>query len=206
MEKLTEKSCREFTEALASKAPIPGGGGAAALAGALGASLCAMVGNFTLGKPKYAAVQEEVQAMMAEAEALRQALLAQVEADADAFAPLSRAYATPKDQPDRGDILERCLRQAAAPPMEILRLCCRVIDLHSAMLDKGSVMMLSDVGTGAVLAWGALYGARLNVKVNTKLMADRTYAQALNSEADALTEKYWKIAEQIYETVMGRYA
>lgn len=206
MEKLTEKSCREFTDVLASKAPIPGGGGASALAGALGAALCSMVGNFTLGKPKYAAVQEEVKSMMEEAEALRQALLAQVEADADAFAPLSRAYAIPREQPDRGEILERCLRQAAAPPMEILRLCCRVIDLHSAMLDKGSVMMLSDVGTGAVLAWGALYGAWLNVKVNTKLMADRTYAQALNSEADALTEKYWKIAEQVYETVMGRYA
>ena len=89
--------------------------------------------------------------------------------------------------------------------MEILRLCCEAIDLHSEMLDKGSVMVLSDVGTGAVLCWGALYGAWLNVKVNTKSMADRPYAEAMNAEADGLVEQYWKRAEQIYESVMGRY-
>ena len=124
---------------------------------------------------------------------------------AAAFEPLSRAYAIPKEDPSRGEVMERCLRDAAAAPMEILRLCCEAIDLHSEMLDKGSVMVLSDVGTGAVLCWGALYGAWLNVKVNTKSMADRPYAEAMNDEADGLVEQYWKRAEQIYESVMGRY-
>ena len=200
-----EQSCGAFLDALASKAPVPGGGGASALAGALGAALCTMVGNYTVGKQKYAAVEEDVKALMARAEDLRARLLGLVDTDAAAFEPLSRAYAIPKEDPSRGEVMERCLRDAAAAPMEILRLCCEAIDLHSEMLDKGSVMVLSDVGTGAVLCWGALYGAWLNVKVNTKSMADRPYAEAMNDEADGLVEQYWKRAEQIYESVMGRY-
>ena len=102
--------------------------------------------------------------------------------------------------------MEQCLRDAAAAPMEILRLSCEAIDLHREMLDKGSVMMLSDVGTGVIFCWSALYGACLNVKVNTKSMADRAYAQAMNDEVDALMERYRKIAERVYESVLGRFA
>lgn len=201
-----DQTCGAFLDALASKAPTPGGGGASALAGALGAALCTMVGNYTVGKKKYADVEEDVKALMAKAEDIRARLLAQVDADAAAFEPLSRAYAIPKDDPKRGEVMERCLRDAAAAPMAILRLCCQAIDLHREMLDKGSVMMLSDVGTGVVLCWGALYGAALNVKVNTKSMADRAYAEAMNREADQLVNQYWKIAEQVYEAVMGRFS
>ena len=206
MENMTETSCRAFAEALASKAPVPGGGGASALAGSLGAALCSMVGNYTLGRPKYAAVEADVRAILEEAERLRTRLLDLVEEDAAAFAPLSRAYGIPKDDPGRGEIMEQCLRDAAAPPMEMLRLSCRVIELHQALLEKGSAMVLSDVGTGAVLAWSALYGAWLNVKVNTKSMSDRAYAGAMNQEADGMVEKYWKIAEGVYQSVMGRYS
>ena len=201
-----DQTCGAFLDALASRAPTPGGGGASALAGALGAALCTMVGNYTVGKKKYAAVEEDVKALMARAEDIRGRLLAQVDADAAAFEPLSRAYAIPKDDPDREKVMEQCLRDAAAAPMEILRLSCEAIDLHREMLDKGSVMMLSDVGTGAALCWGALYGAWLNVKVNTKSMADRAYAGAMNREADQLVNQYWKIAEQVYEAVMGRFS
>ena len=200
-----EQTCGAFLDALASKAPTPGGGGASALVGALGTALCTMVGNYTVGKKKYAGVEEDVKALMGKAEDIRARLLAQVDADAAAFEPLSRAYAIPKDDPGRGEVMEQCLRDAAAAPMEILRLCCQAIDLHREMLDKGSVMMLSDVGTGVVLCWGALYGAALNVKVNTKSMADRAFAEAMNREADQMVNQYWKIAEQVYETVMGRF-
>ena len=201
-----DQTCGAFLDALASKAPTPGGGGASALAGALGAALCTMVGNYTVGKKKYADVEEDVKALMARAEDIRARLLAQVDADAAAFEPLSRAYAIPKDDPTRGEVMEQCLRDAAAAPMAILRLCCQAIDLHREMLDKGSVMMLSDVGTGVVLCWGALYGAALNVKVNTKSMADRAYAEAMNNQVDELVNRYWKVAEQVYEAVMGRFA
>ena len=206
MDKLTEKSCREFAEALASKTPVPGGGGASALVGALGTALCSMVGNYTLGKPKYAAVEEDVKAIMEEAEKLRRRLLELAEEDAAAFEPLSRAYAIPKDDPSRVEVMEECLRAAVKPPMEVLTISCRVIELHQELLEKGSVMVLSDVGTGVIFAWSALYGAWLNVKVNTKQMADRAFAGNLNGEADALVGKYWKIADQVYEAVMGRYS
>ena len=200
------QTCGAFLDALASKAPVPGGGGASALAGAVGAALCTMVGNFTVGKKKYAAVEEDVKALMARAEDIRARLLAQVDADAAAFEPLSRAYAIPKDDLGRREVMEKCLRDAAAAPMEILRLCCEAIDLHREMLDKGSVMMLSDVGTGAALCRGALHGAALNVKVNTKGMADRAYAAGLDTEADGLVEKYTGLADEIFTAVMGRYA
>lgn len=203
---MTGKSCEQFCEMLSAKTPTPGGGGASALAGALGASLGAMVSNYTLGKKKYADVQEDVQVLLERAGQLRRRLLELVDEDAAAFEPLSRAYAIPKDDPTRGEVMERCLRAAAAAPMEILRLACQGIELHRELEQKGSDMMASDVGTGVILCWAALYGAWLNVKVNTKLMADRAYAGAMNAEADALVEKYWKTADAVYEAVMGRYA
>lgn len=206
MDTLTNQSCAAFAAALASKAPVPGGGGASALVGALGAALASMVANYTIGKKKHAAVEDDVKAILAEAETLREKLLALVEEDAKAFEPLSRAYTIPKDDPTRDEVMEQCLRAAAAPPMELLRLCCQAIDLHRELLDKGSAMVLSDVGTGVIFCWSALYGAALNVKVNTKPMRDRAYAEEMNAEADELVNKYWKIADQVYEAVMGRYS
>lgn len=200
-----QQSCGAFLDALAAKAPVPGGGGASALVGALGTALCTMVGNYTLGKPKYAAVEPDVQALMDRAEAIRARLLALVDEDAAAFEPLSKAYSIPKGDPDRVERLEACLKQAAATPMEILHLSCEAIKLHRDMLEKGSVLMRSDVGTGVIFCWSALYGAALNVKVNTKSMTDRDCAQAMNAEVDALVEEHRQIAEQVYETVMGGY-
>ena len=201
-----QQSCGAFLDALASKAPVPGGGGASALVGALGTALCTMVGNYTVGKKKYADVEEDVKGLMAKAEEIRARLLALVDADAAAFEPLSKAYAIPKDDPNREEVMEKCLRDAAATPMEILRLSCQAIDLHREMLDKGSVMMLSDVGTGVIFCQSALYGAALNVKVNTRSMTDRAFAQAMDKEADALVDQYGTIARQVYNVVMGRLA
>lgn len=205
MEKLTERSCRDFAAALASREPVPGGGGASALVSAIGTALCSMVGNFTLGKKKYAEAEEDIRKIMAEAEELRASLLQLVEDDAAMFEPLSRAYSIPKDDPGRDGLLEACLHDAAAAPAEILRLSCRAIDLHREMGEKGSSMMLSDVGTGVVFCWSALQGAALNVKVNTKIMKDRAFADALNREVDDLLEKYRAIAEETYLKVKERF-
>ena len=110
----------EFTAALASSSPAPGGGGASALAAALGASLGCMVGELTVGKPKYAANEPRLRELIAEAQSLRERLLTLVDADAEAFLPLAEAYRLPKDAPDRGAVMEKCLADAAAVPMEIL--------------------------------------------------------------------------------------
>ena len=204
-EKLTRKSCAEFAELLSSKAAVPGGGGASALVAALGAALGGMVGALTVGKEKYAAVEAEMQELIARAEVLRRKLLDCVDRDAEAFAPLAKAYAISKDDPKRDGVMEECLRRAAAVPMEILDFSCEMIDLHRQFADKGSALAISDAATGVVFCWSALYGAAVNVKVNTKSMKDRAYADKLNAHVDEQMEKYWKIAEQVYEDVYGRF-
>ena len=202
---LIKGSCEEFTEKLASKSAVPGGGGASALAGAIGVALGDMVGELTVGKKKYAGVEEDVRKLMARAQELRVKLLACVEKDAVAFEPLSRAYGIPKDDPTRDEVMEKCLRGAAAAPLEILDLCCEAIELQRGFADMGSVLAISDAATGAALCRGAMYGAAVNVKVNTKAMKDRDYAEKINAHVDAQIEKYGKIAEQVYEDVNRRF-
>lgn len=204
MEQMNEQSLRAFTAALSEKVSVPGGGGASALAAALGAALGGMVCSYTVDSKKYAAVSGDVRRILAACEALREQALACIDADAEAFAPLSQAYAIPKDDPTRAETLERCLHAAAQPPMEVLRLCCRAIGLHAQLLEKGNTMLLSDVGTGAALCRGALCGAALNVRVNTRLMTDRAYADALNAEVDECMAHYGQLAELICDQVGER--
>lgn len=202
---MLNKSVTEFTEALASKAAVPGGGGASALVGAIGIALGDMVGELTVGKKKYADVEEDVKALMVRAQELRVKLLSCVNRDAEAFEPLSRAYGIPKDDPTRDEVMEKCLRDAAAAPLEILDLCCEAIELQREFAAKGSVLAISDAATGVVFCWSAMYGAAVNVKVNTKSMKDREYAEKINAHVDAQMEKYWPIAEKVYQDVYGRF-
>ena len=202
---MLNKTVTEFTEVLASKAAVPGGGGASALVGALGIALGNMVGELTVGKKKYADVEEDVRALMAKAQALRVRLLECVNKDAEAFEPLSRAYGIPKDDPTRDEVMAKCLRDAAAAPLEILDLCCESIELQREFADKGSVLAVSDAATGVVFCWSAMYGAAVNVKVNTKAMKDKAYADGINAHVDAQMEKYWPIAEKVYEDVYRRF-
>ncbi len=201
---LTDKSIGEFALALSSKAPTPGGGGASALVGALGAALGIMVGELTVGKKKYADVEEDLRALMAEAAELRDKLLREIDKDAEVFGPLAEAYSIPKEDPKRAEVMEKCLRDACAVPMDIMRLSCRAIELQQGFAEKGSALVISDAGTGVVFCWAALYGGALNVRVNTRLMADRAYAEKLNAEVDAMMEQYWKLAADVYDGVMER--
>lgn len=200
-DKLTEKSCASFAEALASKASVPGGGGAAALVGALGIALCSMAGNFTVGKRKYAAVEDEVQAILARAESLRRRFLELVEEDARAFEPLSRAYAIPKDAPNRAEMLEKATLDACAAPVEMVKRCGEAIELLAEMKEKGSAMLISDVGCGALLCRTAMEAAAMNVFINTKTLRDRRWAQKLEQDVDAHLRRYVPMAEHIVAAV-----
>lgn len=191
----------EFSEALASSAPAPGGGGVSALVAALAAGLGLMVGNLTVGKKKYQANEEELKVLMAETERIRCRLLRLIDEDATAFAPLAAAYSIPKDAEGRDDIMETCLAAAAAVPMEILELSCRVIELQQDFKRLGSVLAVSDAGTGVVLAWSAMYAAALNVLVNTKAMKNKEMRDRLNGRVRKLMDKYWVIADKVYEEV-----
>ncbi len=204
----TERSCEEFLEALASKAPVPGGGGASALVGAVGAALGSMVGSLTAGKKAYAAVEEDILALNEKAAVLRRELLLLVERDAEVFAPLAKAYGLPKqteeERAKRARVMEEALRNACSVPLEIMEKCCAAIELLEQFAEKGSKLAISDAGVGAVFCKAALQGAGLNVFVNTGLMEDRTYAAGLEAKADAILEGYCKRADGVYERVLGR--
>ena len=204
MEHLTQRSCADFTELLAARTSVPGGGGAAALAGALGAALCSMAGNFTTGKQKYAAVEADVQALLARAEALRLRLLELVEEDAAAFAPLARAYAIPKDDPARGMALESAALGACEAPLEIAERCAEAVGLLEEMLEKGSGALVSVVGCGAALCRAALECAAMNVYVNTRLLRDRTQAARIDAGMDGLAVGCASRAEAVARSVMER--
>lgn len=189
---------------LASKESVPGGGGAAALVGALGVALCSMVGNFTVGKKKYAAVEEDVKAILKRAQKLQDRLLELVDEDARAFAPLSRAYSIPKDDPSHDAILESATLNACKAPMEMVSCCCEAIDLLAEMLEKGSVMLVSDVGCGALCCKAALESAAMNVFINTGSLRDRGQAREMEQKIDAMVGKYSQRALQIAEAVQLR--
>ena len=201
---LIDSSCAEFIETLASKAPTPGGGGASALAGAIGTALGSMVGNLTIGKKKYAGIEPEIIELMAKAGKLQNDLLRLVDEDAAVFEPLSKAYGIPKDDPCRAQVMDEALKLACTVPMDIMRSCAKAIELQGEFAKKGSVIAISDVGVGVALCKAAMMGASLNVYINTKSMVDRSYASAVESEADELLDIYCKMADEIYAYVTGR--
>lgn len=199
-----EKSCIEFAELLASKSAVPGGGGASALAGALGVALGNMVGSLTIGKKKYANVEEEIISLNEKAEILRKDLLEMVEKDAEVFEPLSKAYSIPKDDHQRDEVMVRVLKEAAEIPLIIMRKCCDALELISVYEEKGSALAISDAGCGAALCGAALKSAALNVFINTKAMKDRKLAESMNKEVVDMLVYYDSMAVQIYESVSRR--
>lgn len=201
---LKDRPLSQFTENLASREAVPGGGGASAAAASLAAALGAMVGNLTIGKKKYADVEYEMIERTEQAQVLSKQLLRLVDEDAEAFLPLSRAYSLPADTPGRDDLMEACLRRAADAPMRMLRLCCQTVELLEVFGAKGSALAISDAAVGAALCRGALQGALVNIRVNTRLMKRRDYADELNREADSLAAEYGERAEALYKTICGR--
>ena len=200
---LMNLSCEAFLEDLAGSAPAPGGGGAAALVGAAGAALGNMVGSLTVGKKKYAAVEADILILNRRAAALRKQLEGLVQADADAFTPLAAAYKLPKETPEqqahKAAVLEAALEGACAVPLEIMSACCEGIALAAEYAEKGSVMAVSDAGCAALFCKAALQAAGLNVSINTRLMADKARAAALNAQADAMLAELVPQADQIHE-------
>ena len=202
---MTLESCRKFVEVLASDAPAPGGGGAAALVGAIGTALGNMVGSLTVGKKKYADVQEEILALKAKCDALQTELLNQVEADDIGFVPLAKAYGIPKSDPNRDAILEEATITACAVPMHIMELCCQAIDAVAVFAAKGSRLAVSDAGCAAVCCKAALQAASLNVFINTKSLKNREVAEELNAKANGMLNQYCAAADEIFTTVKAGF-
>ena len=203
---MLEMKTTEFLEELSSKAPVPGGGGASAAVGAFGAALGMMVANLTVGKKKYAAVEEEILAALEELGKLRDRLVALIDRDAQAFEPLSRAYGLPKNTEEekaaREKVMESALYDASVAPLEIMETVLASMDLLEVLGEKGSRLALSDVGVGILFAQAALEGASLNVFINTRLMKDRGRAEELNGRADRMIAEGREKKERIYSQVL----
>ncbi len=202
---MTQVSCREFVKVLASDAPAPGGGGAAALVGAIGTALGNMVGSLTLGKKKYADVQDEIIALKAKCDTLQTELLNQVEADEINFLPLAKAYGIPKDDPTRDTVMEEATIIACSTPMKIMELCCEAIDAIKVFAEKGSRLAVSDAGCGAVCCKAALQSASLNVFINTKSLKNRAVAEEMNKKANDMLDKYCAMADEIFAGVRANF-
>lgn len=196
-EKLIENSIVDFSAALASSAAIPGGGGAAALAGALGIALCNMAGNIS-ASPK----REGLYALNEKSDELRNELLRLVDEDAKNFAPLSKAYSKPKTDPDYAETMRAATLNACSSPMDIMRCCCKAVELLEQTKALCSKLLLSDVACGAELCVAALNCASYNVFVNTKMLSAED-AEPIDSEADSMLNEYLPRAEKICAEVMN---
>ena len=200
-EKLSGKSCERFTAELASPAPVPGGGGVTALLGALSAALCAMAANITRARAEDPAVGEALADAAERADKLRQRALALIDADAEAFLPLSRAYSLPKDAPGRDQTLRQLSLRATQAPLEMLRLCGDVAQLLELLLQGASALLLSDVGCAAAVCRAAVDCAAMNIFVNTRMFRDDALAREYEREAETLHRELLRRADAVADAV-----
>ena len=153
-------TCTEFVEVLASKAPVPGGGGASALVGAVGTALRNMVGSLTVGKKKYADVEEEILEIREKLEQKKQDLVRMVDEDAEAFEPLAKAYRMPKEteeeQAEKEKVMEAALKNAAEAPLCIMKTIVDTMEMIRVLGEKGSWLAVSDSGVAILFAQAAL--------------------------------------------------
>ena len=198
----------EFTKELSSKSSVPGGGGAAGLVASVGIALSSMTAAFTVGKPKYASVNADMERILSECEELSNEALAAMDRDAEAFEPMSLVYKMPRDTEEerkaRDEAMEDCLHGAALVPLSLMELCCRGIELALELSEKGSELLLSDAGCSAAALSAALRSAYLNVIINTSSMKDRKYASELLEKADKLYREGVENAEKAYESVLRK--
>ncbi len=205
---MLEKKTTDFLEVLSSKEPVPGGGGASAAVGAFAAALGMMVTNLTVGKKKYADVEEEIIKIRGQLEALKKELILLTDKDAQAFAPLAEAYSMPKSTPEekerKEEVMESALYEASIVPLEIMKTIFKVMEFLKVLEKKGSTLAVSDVGVAVLFGRAALEGASLNIYINTRLMKDRERAQKLNGEADEMIARGRSLQEEIYAGVLGK--
>jgi formiminotetrahydrofolate cyclodeaminase len=206
--KLTDKPVTNFLDELASNAPAPGGGSVAALSGALGAALVSMVCNLTLGKKAYADVQEEMQDLLDQSEALRQKLTDLLEDDVAAYTGYSNAAKMPRDTEEekaaRAETMQAALKVATDVPLRIAGAAVKVMDLCMPAAEKGNKWAVSDAGVAVLMAEAALRSAALNVLINLGTLKDEEFVADRRAKLDSLLEGKGVIRDEIYDHVASK--
>lgn len=197
-----------FLKDLADKKPTPGGGGVAALLGALVNALGSMVCNYTIGKKKFAEFDEENTLFLKEFNENIAKFEEYITKDAEVFYPLSECYSLPKDYNENGktreDILNPLLKNAAKVPLEVMELCAKTLDMLEKLLDRSSSIVVSDVGVAAATARACIESASLNVYINTKSITIEDERKALEKRAEEVLNKYIDISDSIFKKVKER--
>ena len=197
---------QEFLDVLSSKEPVPGGGGASALAGALGNALGQMVSNLTIGKKKYALVEDEIKELAERMKGIQGQFSALADQDAKVFAPLAKCYSLPsgteEEKAYKAEVMEARLLDASLVPMEIMEKAAEMLEIMDILADKGSRMAVSDVGVGVQFIRTALLGAVMNVYINTRSMKNREKAEEMNEKAERLIKEGTEAADRIYQKVL----
>ena len=205
---IAQRSVAAFLDDLASGAPTPGGGSAAAIIGAMGAALLSMVCNVTLGKKGLEAAESDMKAVRDESERLRARLTAMVAEDIAAFDGLMAAYRLPKSNDEeksrRAAAIQANLRAATETPLDCARACAQVVALARRAAEKGFAGVVSDAGVGVLAANSALRSAALNVYINAPSLKDRGFATAATAEIDTLLDRCARESEAVFELVRSR--
>ena len=191
--KISEKSCIEFVEVLASKAAVPGGGGAAALVGSIGMALGSMVCNLTIGKKKYAQYEESIKSILEKAKHLEKRLLDMI---------YGLPQNTEEEKKIKENIMENALKTACQVPIDIVRVCYDAIKLHEDLVDKGSKLAISDIGVGVQCLRAAILSAQLNVIININSIKDQEYVQKVQDEVNQLVISGIQICDEVYYKVI----
>ncbi len=204
MTRVLDKTCKEFVEVLASSAPVPGGGGAAAFGGAIGMALSNMVGNLTVGKKKYAEVEGEVKDLLDRGSKVIAELERLVSRDAEVFEPLSKAYGIPKDDPMRAEKLDACAKVACSVPMDIMRKAAEGLRITNRMAQIGSMLAISDAGCAAAFLKAALVAGSLNVVINLNIIKDEAFLTKSREEMNRLLDEGTRLADETLALVLKK--
>ena len=182
----------EYLADAASNKPAPGGGSVSALVGALAASMSEMAANFTVGKNKFASVQEQVAACLGRLEPCRRELLRLMDADVEAYEAVGAAYGMPRQSDEqkaaRDEAVQRALKDAMEVPLSIVRECRVVAEMAAELVRIANPNLITDVGVSVILAEAACAAARLNVEVNLKYIKDESIAGELRPELDEIEQ------------------
>ncbi|WP_404359790.1 methenyltetrahydrofolate cyclohydrolase [Methylotuvimicrobium sp. KM1] len=208
MTDIKDKSLQIYLDELASKAPTPGGGSAAALMGAQAAALVGMVCNLTIGKPKYAEVEAEMGVLLDRSKALRERLAGMIKADVDVFDRLMACYGMPKEteaqKAVRSEAIQALLKEATEVPLECARACFEVIELSRIAAEKGNIGVISDAGVAVMSAYAGLKSAALNVYINVGSLKDKEFAERKTLELESILEGTEQAVDDVYRIVKER--
>ncbi len=205
---IKDMTIQTFLDELASKASTPGGGGGAAVNGAIGAALISMVANFTIGKKGYEDVQDEFTNILNESEDLRAKLTDAIKDDVDVFNRVMAAYGMAKETDEekrlRTESIQAALKEATDVPLTCAKLCRQVINLSELAAEKGNTNVISDAGVALLAGYAGLRSAALNVYINIGGIKDKEFADGRRQQLEELLDGVELFKENVYELVKSK--